>query len=292
MINDISDVTVVVCTRNNKEYIAQVLNSILIEKPKEVIVVDGNSTDGTKEILSTLPVKILTDPGKGLALARKIALENVQTKYILYVGDDNIIKHGSILKLKNYMISHDWVGAAFQTRIMDADSNYWSYCANWRWIVRFSEGVRSVIGTPQMFETALLKEAGYDENCSVSDDTDIAEKIAKLTNKKMGYSDIECYEIGKTGKKETITRFRMYGKSDAQFYAKYSKNWTLGRKWFSICHPIRDELFGPLKKIRPYYLRIKVFPYFLFITILRYLGWIKESRKIKKYTIINNKEKS
>ncbi|WP_027727304.1 glycosyltransferase family 2 protein [Treponema sp. C6A8] len=285
MNTDISDISVVICTRNNKNNIQTVVQSVLIQNPGELIVVDGNSSDGTKEILEKMPVKVLTDPGKGLALARQIALDVVQCKYTLFVGDDNVVPDGNIAKLKQYMLNHDWVGAAFQTRIKEAEVNYWSYCANWRWITRFFEGERDVIGTPYIFYTDLLKKAKYDEFCTDSDDSDIEERIKKITSKKFGYSNLECFEIGKTSFLETKKRFLIYGKSDAQFWNKYKNGWKVKRKILSIIHPFKDELINPLKRIKSFRIRLKVFPYFFYITIVRYIGWVKE------INIIRNKQK-
>lgn len=278
MIIDISDVSVVICTRNNKESIRRVVQSVQDELPGELIVVDGNSTDGTREILNEMGVRVLTDPGKGLALARQIALDEIKGDYVLFVGDDNILRRGSIARLKKYMIDHEWIGAAFQTRIKGAGKSYWAYCANWRWKARFFEGERSVIGTPYMFKSDLLKAAGYDENCTVSDDSDMEKRLEKITDKKWGYSSVICLETGKTGYRETVTRFMMYGKSDSQFWKKYSSGWTIQRKLRSICHPVIDELINPLKKVQPISARIRVLPYFIFITIVRYIGWIKAAK--------------
>ncbi len=274
-----SDVSVVVCTRNNKDNLVSVLKGIEKECPGELIVVDGNSTDGTREILVEMGVNILSDPGRGLALARQIAINEVSGDYTLFVGDDNILLKGSILKLKKYMLDHDWVGAAFQTRIKDSNKNYWAFCANHRWKSRFYEGERSVIGTPYMFKTDLLKQVGYDEKCTVSDDSDMEKRLEQITDKKWGYSNVICLEIGKTGFHETLVRFLMYGKSDAQFWNKYSGEWGIKRKWISICHPVVDELINPLRKIKPFLAKICVFPYLLLITIIRYYGWVKESKK-------------
>ena len=65
-------------------------------------------------------------------MARQIALEEIHGEYVLFVGDDNIILSGTIKRLKRYMINRGWAGAALQTRIKNAKSSYWSYCANWR----------------------------------------------------------------------------------------------------------------------------------------------------------------
>lgn len=272
---DISDVSVVICTRNNRKNIEKVVLSIVNEKPGEIIVVDGNSTDGTKEILKKMPVKLMEDSGKGLSLARQIALDEVKGKWVCYIGDDNVLKRESIKKLKEYIVTHDWIGGAFQTRVYNHSKTYWSYCANWRWIVRFYEGERSVIGTPYMFETNLMRAASFDGNCTVSDDSDIEKRMALLTAKKWGYTNIKCFEIGKVSLRETVKRFLMYGKSDAQYWKKYSNTWGFRRKIQSLLHPVKDEFIDCIKKVKPISLRIYVFPYFAFITLIRYWGWIR-----------------
>lgn len=192
------DVSVVVCAKNNAENIEKVLRSILRNHPLELIVVDGGSTDGTRNIVQKFPVKMLTDLGKGLALARQIALKEVKGKYTCFVGDDNIIKKGSLEKQKQYIIDKNWCGGAWQTRIIPTNNNYWEYCTNIRWKDKFTEGERRVIGTPYIFETTILKASTYDENCSFSDDSDIAKRIPYVTDKKLGYSDLICCEVGKS----------------------------------------------------------------------------------------------
>ena len=273
---DISDVSVVICTRNNKKTIRQAVQRIINEKPGEIIVVDGNSTDGTREILKKMPVRLMTDPGKGLALARQTALDAAAGRYILFAGDDNILPGGGIAKLKSYMLARGWAGGAFQTRVYGSSKSYWAYCADWRFRTRVWEGERKVVGTPYMFETEILKQAGYDEACTDCDDSDIAERISVITGRKYGYTNLKCLEIGKTGLRETIKRFLIYGRSDAQYWKKYAPGWGISRKMQSLLHPLRDELIESMKKVTPKSLRLYVFPYFLFITVIRYLGWVWE----------------
>ena len=79
---DCKDVSVVVCTKNAKATIEQVILSIKRNNPKEIIVVDANSQDGTREILEGMGVRVLTDPGKGLALARQIGIENASGEFV------------------------------------------------------------------------------------------------------------------------------------------------------------------------------------------------------------------
>ena len=272
-------VSIVVCTRNNRENIERVVQSIINEQPYEVIVVDGDSSDGTREVLKKMPVKLITDPGKGLAYARKIALEHVSGDYTLFVGDDNIIQAGSVKRVLDYIQSHDWCGGAYQTRIDNPKECYWANCSNWRWKVRFKEGERKVIGTPYMFETKLLKRASYDENCGDADDADMEKRIRQMTLKPFGYTNQICIEIGRNNFAATKERFRRYGKSDEEYWNKYKDSWTLGRKIKSILHPFRDEFCVGIHGVAPFYMKLYVLPYLLIITFLRYQGWLMNKRK-------------
>lgn len=278
---DCKDVSVVVCTKNAKATIEQVILSIKRNNPKEIIVVDANSQDGTREILEGMGVRVLTDPGKGLALARQIGIENASGEFVFFAGDDNIFAKNSIGRVKRYIMEHGWIGGSMLTRVKTYSKNYWSFCSNERWKARFYEGKRSVIGTPYMFYANVLKEEKYDPKMKFSDDADIEKRILEKTKGTIGYTNVMCYEIGKDDFKETCIRFSMYGKSDYEFWKKYSNSWNISRKINSVLHVWRDELVNPMKRIVPRSLKIYVMPYFFIITFIRYKSWVKEAIKDK-----------
>ena len=288
---DISDVSVVICTKNNKDNIERVIKSVISNKPGEIIIVDGNSTDGTRDIIKRLGVKMVTDPGEGIAKARQIGLDESKLKYVFYSGDDNILQPDSIGRLKDYMLKHDWVGASMLTRLYGRKS-WISFCANERLKARIREGETQVIGSPHLYEGEILRKLTFDEKCKYSDDTDLGERIKKVTNKKIGYSNVICYEIGKTSAKDIIARFKMYGQSDGQFWNKYSGGWGIKRKIKSLLHPITAELITPIVKVEPKYINLIVIPFFVWITIIRYTGWVKYSKEQKKKmcNLIRNKK--
>ena len=60
-----TDVSVVVCTKNVADMLVPCLESVKANHPKEVIVADGNSTDGTRKIAqryADIIVKITSEP--------------------------------------------------------------------------------------------------------------------------------------------------------------------------------------------------------------------------------------
>jgi len=101
----IMTVSVVVCTYNRREWLERCLAGVqaLDPPPHEVIVVDGPSTDGTRELLRKLQeqrrVKLVPqDSLDGISAARNLGLEAVTADLVCFLDDDAIPDSG-------------WVGA-------------------------------------------------------------------------------------------------------------------------------------------------------------------------------------
>ena len=273
------EVSIIIVCKNSKDIIRPSIESALKSNPHEVIVVDGNSTDGTREIVDEYKdqLMILTDPGKGIAMARQIGVDAATGKYVFFLGCDNEIESDSISKLKDYMLKKNWVYCGMLTRIKDT-STYLGFCNNERWKYKIFEGERKIVGTPFIVETRILKEFPYNTNLKFADDTDLCERITNA-GYKMGYSDVVCYEILDNSISELKRRYKMYGISDAEFYNKHKTDWPLGRKLKSLLHPIGSEFRLGLKNAKGFFTKIKLIPYLVLITYYRYVGWYGHRNK-------------
>ena len=207
------DVSIVVCTKNSANSIEEVLNSVRKNNPLEIILVDANSIDDTREIAKKYVTKILTDPGKGLAIARNLGLEQVKGKYTFFIGSDNVIGKNTLKRLIKYMKLHNYVGVAALTRLKNRNANYLTQGLDLRWQLRFYEGPREVIGTPYLYKTDVLRKFKFSPEMSWSDDSDLGARMAN-NGVKVGYSNIICWEIGVDTWKSVYYRFKMYGKGD------------------------------------------------------------------------------
>ncbi len=270
---DNKEISVVICTLNSEDTIEEVLKSVQENKPLEIILVDASSTDQTREIAQKYVTKIVTDPRQGLAVARNIGLKEVQGKYLFFCGSDNVIEKNTLTRLKTYLLEHKWIGASCLTRVRWPNRNYFSRGLDLRWQMRFFEGPREVIGTPYLIQVEILRRFRYDPKMAWSDDSDLAVKL-KEAGFEVGYSNIVCYEVGFDDVKSILGRFRSYGRSDYEYYNKYSSGWNLLRKIKSLLHPLEAEFIQPIARINSlkylYYL-----PFFIIITLYRYRGYIK-----------------
>lgn len=84
-------VTIYIPCYNAKKYISRCLEGVLSQTypVKEVLVIDDGSTDGSQEIISRYPVKVIRhEVNKGLAAARNTAIRNTTTQYVASVDSD------------------------------------------------------------------------------------------------------------------------------------------------------------------------------------------------------------
>jgi glycosyltransferase involved in cell wall biosynthesis len=90
------DVSVIVPVRNAERLLDECLLSIVESQPREIIVVDGNSTDGTREIAARYPVCLLSDQGGGLPVARLLGAEAAASSRVALIDADVVLPEGAL----------------------------------------------------------------------------------------------------------------------------------------------------------------------------------------------------
>ena len=85
------EITLVVPCFQAVQYLAETLEACLAQTlaPREILVVDDGSTDGTGKVLSQYPVRVVRHrKNRGLARARNTGLEAVETSLVAFVDAD------------------------------------------------------------------------------------------------------------------------------------------------------------------------------------------------------------
>lgn len=271
MLNNSSHVSAVICSWNAAASIAPCIQSLRSNGVKEIILVDANSTDGTREIAEPLVDKMLTDPRQGLGAARNLGIQASTGKYILNCGPDNIMPPGSIDGMLKYKEQGQYAGVSAITEING--SSYLCWAMNKYKKARFYPGERSVIGTPTIFDGEQLRANPFDNSCSHSDDAELCERWSKKFGSKFAISNIAVDEQGQQTWASIIIRWNNYGVSDYEIYSSHSGEWSPARKLQSLLYPLRMELIQPLRK-NTLLSSIFLLPFLLIITTIRYKSWI------------------
>jgi len=119
-------VSVIIPCRNEEKYIRRCLDSIIVnDYPKdkvEILVVNGMSEDGTREVLEGYKekysfLKILNNPKKITPVAFNIGIKNSRGQIIMIMGSHSTYKKDDISKCVKYMRDYkaDNVGGVMVT---------------------------------------------------------------------------------------------------------------------------------------------------------------------------------
>ena len=114
-------VSVVIPTLNEAGNIREALTTIEKELlyPREIIVVDGDSTDGTKEIVKdTSFCKLIIEPRRGYGLALRTGIKHAKGDVVVMVDGDGTYEVKHINRLLDAMIKKD-AELCIATRMFD-----------------------------------------------------------------------------------------------------------------------------------------------------------------------------
>ncbi len=120
MTSKVEMVSVVIPTLNEAGNILEAINTIKEDLiyPKEIIVVDGNSTDGTIEIVKDTNCRLIIEPRRGYGLALRIGMKNAKGNIIVMVDGDGTYEFRHINRMIAKMVEKD-ADMVLATRMYD-----------------------------------------------------------------------------------------------------------------------------------------------------------------------------
>jgi glycosyltransferase involved in cell wall biosynthesis len=100
-------VAVVIPCYNDGRFLAETLESVKVQEPCEVVVVDDGSTDAyTLEVLAKLReagVFVVTQPNQGLSAARMIGVRHTSARYVYPLDSDDRLAPGALQRLADVL---------------------------------------------------------------------------------------------------------------------------------------------------------------------------------------------
>lgn len=223
------DLSIIVLSYNTRDLTKRCIDSLIdsleLSQPLtyQIIVVDNDSSDGSQEMIKSLPVEsILLNKNIGYGKANNVALTEAKGKYILYLNSDVIHENVNYSEILSYMNKHKSIGALTVKVMLDSKridpASHRGFPTVWRSFTYFTNleklfgtvpllnrlfggyhatyedlneihQIEAITGAFFLGRTHLLKKLeGFDEDFFMyGEDLDLAYRIKELGYKIMYY---------------------------------------------------------------------------------------------------------
>jgi glycosyltransferase involved in cell wall biosynthesis len=186
-------ISVVILTLNEEATIDRCPNSITRQSfPKseiEIVVVDGNSTDRTREIAELYTPKILLENRHTFGYARNLGVSSAKGKYVAFISADAWAELDWLTNIKETLTSQGVVGVVGK-QVPITSPNWVSkirstgfrktYRGKSRWMERGDNF--STVNCAYSREV-ILKNGGFDESLPACEDQDLGHRILQTSLK-------------------------------------------------------------------------------------------------------------
>jgi hypothetical protein len=162
-------ISVVVPTLNAADWIVDCLTAIRANRPKEIIVVDGHSSDGTQLLAEPLATRVLREATAGPAAARNIGSESAKGTWLAFIDADVVLPEGALEALLTE--ARERKLSAIQAGLRSTGSDYWSEQMAWQHNAGRSRSWFGVSAT--LIRTSAFRKHPFDARLISGEDVDI-----------------------------------------------------------------------------------------------------------------------
>ena len=207
--------SIIIPAKNEEKTIAEIIKKVL-KYSNEIIIVDGHSTDNTKNIAESLGAKVILDNKRGKGAALKIGAENASKKIIVFMDADGSHETSDIPKLvkpiledkSDMVIASRMLGGSDELHgtlpnfIRNVSSNLVQLAINYRFNVRLTDcenGFRAI--KKDVFKDLNLKANDFDIEeemflKALKKNHHILEIPSHEYERKFGKSQLSLFKIG------------------------------------------------------------------------------------------------
>lgn len=177
-------VSIIIPSLNEERYIGRTLDSIEKQSYKnyEVIVVDGNSKDRTRDIAKRYGCKVIIEKRRGIGLARNVGARIAKGEILLFLDADTELRKNFLEIIVKRMKNSNVVCACGYIKARGSFLERFIYSATSE-IANFL----SLIKWPHFYGTCLAckRQAfesvnGFDESLTTCEDLDLTRRLSKI----------------------------------------------------------------------------------------------------------------
>lgn len=172
------DVSVIVPVRNAERMLDECLASIVRSQPREIIIVDGMSTDGTLDVARRYPVRILSDEGRGVSAARVLGADAASSSLLALIDADVVLPDGALARLVDELVEGGYTGLQAGLDSVSSGRGYWGRALAQHHRTGRSKEWFGVVAT--LVEREALLRYGLDESFRSGEDIDLRWRLQRV----------------------------------------------------------------------------------------------------------------
>lgn len=274
------EITIIIPVKNRREHIGKTLDSIMKSglAPKEIIIVDNESTDGTYQfceqyIKSRNNITLLRETFPGAAAARNKGLKSCKTEWVYFFDSDDLFDYNYISTMNSLDVEDYDIIATPTTMSINGQDKIRTFIPDNDPRVQILASVLNTQG--MLFRTRYLKDIGaWSTACRIWDDWELGLRALLHTPKILWYHKRSFHKVNVH--KDSIT-----GMCFSDNYKQLIRTLTvaLGELNSSILQPLSHQHAQNLSCLYPH-LDLLVFPLYLRTCIL--LGHIQKEKMTNK----------
>ena len=261
-------VTVIIITRDAESTLDDCLSAVQENRPAEIIVVDGNSTDFTVEIARKYTQKVYPDGGSGKSGARQIGAEQATQEYIAYVDADVFLTEGALATMLSEFQNSDYVSISGQQTLDERKHpTYWQRSQYQHARLSYPERRPPGIGMAGcLFRRETILEYGFELSCGGAMDDIALECRLRRDGYSFGRSSAIIYHHGSADLKSFVSYRFFLGQVKACYVRKFGP-------WHAGFWPPPCTLYWlAIALIKG---KIKLIPYFIVNGVVETVGMVQ-----------------
>jgi glycosyltransferase involved in cell wall biosynthesis len=262
--------SVVVCVRNEEKRLRECLETVMANRPDEVIVVDGGSTDTTVAIARSFAgVTVIESPRSNLTRDRQKGIDAARHEFIAMIDADHRLQTDDLASLYRDLVEFN-LDIVQSGLVSHANHGFWDAAeeASWELTHNNPPGPRSMVGTaPAIYRKKVFSFGRFDDRITATiDDTDFIYRLSLVPGLRFGVGRTKVRQHHFADFRTYVKKFQWYGKGDGEFCRKHPARAPSMIFHLLVRYPVLYSLRALLQG------QLRAVPFFILQGLLRFTG--------------------